>query len=89
MLLQLVRIANSQVTLLAFTNDLTNHVLTATYEVSTADQGLDQFGEFAILQAVPTPGTLSLSILGVLCLLARARWRRTDIAACPGRSVCL
>ena len=67
-LLRLVRIANGDYQFLSESNDLTRHLITGSYPVSGSPSGLDQFGEFMLVQAVPEPTTLVLLFAAALGL---------------------
>jgi hypothetical protein len=69
--LELVRITDAGIVpLTLISNDTTDGVIEGYYYAPTG--GLDQFGEFAILQTVPEPSPLLLLAIGV-GLLALAR----------------
>jgi len=57
--------------LLDFTTRSEHPSTHATYQVSSADRGLDQFGELAIISGVsrPQPSTADPDVLGGLCLV--------------------
>ena len=83
--LHLVCIANGDISFLDYpenreVNDLGNFVLFSSYFTNSADAGLDQFGEFAIVQAVPEPGTFALAIAAGAAgmVMAGCRRRRRD-----------
>jgi hypothetical protein len=44
-------------------NDLSAHVISGSYHITPGE--LDQFGEFAVVQPVPEPGTLLLFWIGL------------------------
>jgi hypothetical protein len=76
-LLQLLRFADGEFQLLALVdNDLTNHVLFASYVTSAGDAGTNQFGQFAIVQPVPEPPLFVLALVSGIALIGVSGCRR-------------
>lgn len=74
--LQLVRIANGQYDFLGgLFNDLGSYTMFGSYFASSSDiaANLNQFGEFAIVQAVPEPATILLLALAMMRFLVLRR----------------
>ena len=75
--LQIVRVADGNIVpLLMVSNDMVNGVISGFYDVPSGGLGLDQFGEFALIQVVPEPSSLALFGIGGLCLLGFVVRRR-------------
>jgi hypothetical protein len=66
-------------------NDLSAHVISGSYHITPGE--LDQFGEFAVVQPVPEPGTLLLFWIGLGGCLAEGNEIQDDVAwpAAPNR----
>jgi len=70
--LRLARLTNGRQELLSdFVNDPQHHVLTAVYVPDSPGTGLEQFGEFVLVQVTPEPATLLLVLGGAAALAAR------------------
>src|SRR5262249_24508685 len=66
--LRIARLANGRMELLDdYINDTDNHIITGFYTPESQSSGLDQFGEFAVVQAVPEPSALTLAAICALC----------------------
>jgi hypothetical protein len=82
-LLQIARFANGELQILETVfNDLENHIIFASYEASLGGAGVNQFGEFALIQLkpIPEPSTLALLGIGTLGLLGYGCRRRKRVA---------
>jgi hypothetical protein len=84
-LLQIVRFANGQDSFVPTTVNGSDRLL-GTYIPDSSASGLDQFGEFAIVQPIPGPGTILLLMSGGIVLLLVVL-RRTPVGIRPRRPV--
>ena len=66
-LLRIARLANGQAEILSdFVNDTARFVITGFYNPESPSSGLDQFGEFAVVQRAPEPSTMLLVGMAIL-----------------------
>src|SRR5262249_13080122 len=75
--LRIARMANGATEVLSdFSIDLSQSMITAFYSPQSASLGLDQFGEFALVEPVPEPSSIAVFGAATLSLLGCARRRR-------------
>ncbi len=85
---QLVRFADGVYEpFLSTSNDTSNFVLSGVYDIPSSGSGLDPFGEFAVIVAVPEPGSWMLLAAGfaVVGFASRVRNRRLTIGTSRSR----
>jgi len=66
---------------LTTSNDTSNFVVSGVYDIPSSGSGLDPFGEFAVIVAVPEPGDWLLLLAGFAIVGLGARMRHRNLTA--------